>query len=338
MDDKEKLYNLMIKKSKESFLLAIELFNKPTISLNVECFCIFICNAWDLLLKAYLIKQDKSIFKDNNDKKTYSLTKIINKIFTSRNDEPLKQNLFYIINIRNLASHYVIPEYSQKTHSLFISCLKNYSEKLFEFHNIKVTDFMDTTFLSLIIPSNKTEYTIIGKYGASIEKHFNNMSKHLDKLYKKMTYNGIIDEHFAINQTITFVKAKNEQEADFKLYLTENTKNTTTKYINPTISHPYSRKNIVSLVQKRIDDLKLEITRFIDEDKPVKFTTHAFDIYIKYNKVKENKIFCFNHIVGNNISYTYSNALINKIISDIKNDKDIFYKIKQEIKKMKLTT
>ena len=335
MDDKEKLYNLMIKKSKESFLLAIELFNKPTISLNVECFCIFMCNAWDLLLKAYLIKQNKSIYKDNNDKKTFSITKIINKVFTVNSEEPLKQNLFYIINIRNLASHFVIPEYTQKTHSVFLSCLKNYSDKLFEFHNIKVADFMDTTFLSLVIPSNKTEYTIIGKYGASIENHFNNMCKYLDKLYTKMTYNGIVDEHFAINQTVTFVNVKNEQEADLKLCFNDVSENkkVATKFIDPTISHPYSMNNIITLVQKKIDDLKLEITRFIEKDKPVKFTAHAFDIYSKYNKVKENKKFCFKHIVGNNFAYTYSETLINKIISDIKNDKNVFYKIKQKIKK-----
>lgn len=34
--ENQKLINLMINKSQDSFLLAIELYNKPTITLNVE--------------------------------------------------------------------------------------------------------------------------------------------------------------------------------------------------------------------------------------------------------------------------------------------------------------
>ena len=40
-DTKSKL----IEKSKEAFILAIELYNKPTIKYRVEVFCFFICNA-----------------------------------------------------------------------------------------------------------------------------------------------------------------------------------------------------------------------------------------------------------------------------------------------------
>lgn len=46
----------LIEKSKEAFAVAIELYNKPTIKYRVEGFSFFICNAWELMLKAYLIK------------------------------------------------------------------------------------------------------------------------------------------------------------------------------------------------------------------------------------------------------------------------------------------
>lgn len=39
-------------KATEAFIMAIELYNKPTIKYRIEGFSFFICNAWELLLKA----------------------------------------------------------------------------------------------------------------------------------------------------------------------------------------------------------------------------------------------------------------------------------------------
>lgn len=40
----EKLLN----KAREAFILAIKIYNKPSISYRVEDFSFFICNAWEL--------------------------------------------------------------------------------------------------------------------------------------------------------------------------------------------------------------------------------------------------------------------------------------------------
>lgn len=52
MDISEKL----VGKSKEAFVMAIEIYNKPSIKYRVEGFAFFICNAWELMLKAYMIR------------------------------------------------------------------------------------------------------------------------------------------------------------------------------------------------------------------------------------------------------------------------------------------
>ncbi len=51
------LSDRLIDKSIEAFSMAIELYNKPTIHYRVEGFAIFICNAWELMLKAHMIKK-----------------------------------------------------------------------------------------------------------------------------------------------------------------------------------------------------------------------------------------------------------------------------------------
>ena len=52
----DKIEEKLIEKSKEAFCLAIELYNKPMIKYRVEGFSHFICNAWELMLKAHMIK------------------------------------------------------------------------------------------------------------------------------------------------------------------------------------------------------------------------------------------------------------------------------------------
>ena len=46
----QELINTLLDKSEEAFLMAIEIYNKPTISYRLEGFAFFICNAWELLL------------------------------------------------------------------------------------------------------------------------------------------------------------------------------------------------------------------------------------------------------------------------------------------------
>lgn len=47
----------LIEKSKEAFVMVIEIYNKPTIRYRVEGFSFFICNAWELMLKAHMINK-----------------------------------------------------------------------------------------------------------------------------------------------------------------------------------------------------------------------------------------------------------------------------------------
>ncbi len=60
-DELKKYINALLGKSEEAYLMAIEIINKPTLSYRTEGFCFFIWNAWELLLKAYLIETQMNI-------------------------------------------------------------------------------------------------------------------------------------------------------------------------------------------------------------------------------------------------------------------------------------
>jgi len=58
----------LLDKSQEAFCLAIEMYNKPTIKYRVEAFALFMCNAWELMLKAHIINTmgaEKIYYKNN---------------------------------------------------------------------------------------------------------------------------------------------------------------------------------------------------------------------------------------------------------------------------------
>ena len=98
----------LLEKSKEAFIMAIEVYNKPSIKYRVEGFSFFVCNAWELMLKAHMINkigQDSIYYKDNTSR-TKSLENCVEKIFTN-NKDPLRRNLEKIIELRNISTHFI---------------------------------------------------------------------------------------------------------------------------------------------------------------------------------------------------------------------------------------
>ena len=124
----------LIEKSIEAFCMAIELYNKPTIKYRVEGFSLFICNAWELMLKAHMINVfgDTSIYYKDNPDRTLSLENCTQKIFTN-NKNPLRINLQKITELRNTSTHFITEEYEMVYVPLFQACILNFNEEKFSF-------------------------------------------------------------------------------------------------------------------------------------------------------------------------------------------------------------
>lgn len=115
------LINRFLEKSKEAFLLAIEIMNKPTITYRIETYAFLICNAWELLLKGFLVSKGtlKDILYKDNESKTISLEVCLKR--TMKENDPIRTNLQFIIsNIRDVATHNIIPQHE----TIFIPILQ----------------------------------------------------------------------------------------------------------------------------------------------------------------------------------------------------------------------
>ena len=148
----ENLSNRLVGKSVEAFIMGLEIYNKPTIRYRVEGFSFFICNAWELMLKAYLINRDgeTSIYYADKADRTISLEESIKRVFTNKHD-PLRLNLEQIISLRNTSTHFITEDYEQIFAPLFQACVFNYVEKMQEFHTVDVSKNIAPSFLSLSV-------------------------------------------------------------------------------------------------------------------------------------------------------------------------------------------
>lgn len=158
----DKLIEKLVAKSQEAFIVGIELYNKPTIRYRTEGFSFFICNAWELLLKAILIRDrgESSIYYKDNTDRTLSIENCIRLVMTNSKD-PVRQNLEHIIVLRNTSTHFITEEYEQIYAPLFQSCVLNYINRLLNEFNIDITQQLGSNFLTLSIKLEPIDVDII---------------------------------------------------------------------------------------------------------------------------------------------------------------------------------
>lgn len=148
------IHKKFIEKSQSALTSAIEIYNKPMFLHRGETFSLLAINAWELLLKAKVLKDNSNalksirIYETRNSKKgiktkkqyiktnrsgnplTISLFDAIKKIEangTSLSPE-IKTNLMALIEIRDNSAHYVTPSavLSQQIHEISSASIKNF--------------------------------------------------------------------------------------------------------------------------------------------------------------------------------------------------------------------
>lgn len=322
-------YNIeerLIDKSIEAFMMAIEVYNKPSIKYRIEGFALFICNAWELMLKAYMIKTigDNSIYYRDNPNRTLSLENCVSRIFTN-NKDPLRLNLEKIIELRNISTHFITEEYEMVYVPLFQSCILNFNEKMKKFHNIDMTDIVPQNFLTLSVSMKALkESEIIAKYPEEIAtKILENKSK-IDELTEKNNSNFAIRiEHYHYltkdkEKATSMIKISNDANADVKIIK---------ELKDPNNTHKHTTKKCIDIIKQNLAKNKI-ILKY--KGNEVKFNTFHFTLLVNYYNLKKDEKYCYIHKQFTTPKYSYSQQAIDFIIAEIKNDpENILDHIKQ---------
>jgi hypothetical protein len=145
----------LLRKAKDSALLAIEFYNKPAVSFKSEGFITMMCIAWTSLFHAYFFKNKikpyyrtsqkgkrprfvkiKEKLPNGNiieDYKWWELTECIKQYFKEKNDG-VRKNLEFFSGLRNLIVHRNLPELDA---SLYAECQAN----ILNFNNFLISQF-----------------------------------------------------------------------------------------------------------------------------------------------------------------------------------------------------
>lgn len=262
----ENLAKRLVDKSIEAFIMGLEIYNKPTIKYRIEGFSFFICNAWELMLKAELLNRGVPIYFPDSDR-TISLENAIRKIYTDKK-QPLRINLEKIIDLRNTSTHFITEEYETIYAPFFQSCVLNFSEQIKRFHNIDVTDHIAQNFLTLSVNLNVlTNEEIRGKYSQEMAERLISNKNELEFL---ATNNSSNDLFIPIRHE--FVQIKDKAKADFTYAIapeSDTTAKIITKLQDPNDKYKLTRKNVIDSINKQLQTKKSPST--IRQSREIKF-------------------------------------------------------------------
>lgn len=302
--------------------MAIEIYNKPTIKYRVEGFSFFICNAWELMLKAYLISKygEDSIYYKDNPNRTITLENCLQKIFTNEKT-PLRRNLLKIIELRNTSTHFITEEYEMVYIPLFQACILNFVEKMQEFHGVDMTEIVPQNFLTLAVSMKALDESIIrAKYPEEIASKIIDTNNQLELMIAENNQSFAIKvEHLHFitkdkNKATSFVHIDKEAEAGVKIIK---------ELKDPNNTHKFTMKNAIKEINRRLqsEGINFEINQYI------------FNLFNKVYGIKENEKYCYVHRQYAQPSYTYSMQTIELIVGEIQKDSENIVEYLKKTKK-----
>ena len=332
----ERTYSRLLDKASEAFVLAIEIYNRPSIRYRVEGFSFFICNAWELMLKAKLLRDQGSqaiYFKDNPDR-TITLERCISKVFTNDKD-PLRKNLEDIIRLRNTSTHFIVEEYEQIYVGLFQSCVSNFDEKMFEFHDRKMSDVIPPHFLTLSMSARPATPDVIrAKYPPEIAAKFLFDESEIEQeqqIQGSQNYSCVMVTELAIT--------KNSKRADFTVAIdndSERTMRTAKVFQDPKNTHPLSVNKVIEHVNSR---MAKEGISLMAKGEKKSFTSNDWRLFVSFYGIKSRPELAYEHEIASSSQFSYSMRVVDFIMERIKDDPTgIIDSLKEICKKKKNET
>lgn len=315
----EEIVERLLEKSKEAFALAVELYNRPTLKYHAESCSMFLCNAWELMLKAYLIREQgiDSIYYSDDPEKTIALSGCLKKIFTNDKD-PLRINMAEIIRFRNLNTHFITDEYEIFIGPFLQKSVMNYADKLLELHDESVSDLIPENHLTLAVRRGAIDPDLIR---TRYEPHVAEKLLKMSQLAANAAGTGEGGAAAAIYETNLRIVRK-AKDADLNVYIDKDADAgiTIVKDIRDAASYyPYTVKNAVKEVQNRLKKSKTTIY-FRGQKKP--FNRWHFNLFNQVFQFREDAQFAYDRSTAgeSNPSWTYSQRAIEFIVAHLERE------------------
>lgn len=325
----EDLSERLVSKSIEAFIMGLEIYNKPTIKYRIEGFSFFICNAWELMLKAEMLNRNQSIYYRDNPDRTISLESALKKIYSDKKTR-IRLNLERIIELRNISTHYITEDYELKYAPLFQACVLNFVNEIERFHSKNIMDFISLNSLAL-----SADYTSLSneeirlKYPAEIAEKFIRQSNQIDVLIAEYD-----SDKFSIGIKQNLFLTKDRSKSDFSVAITKDSKSNVAiikELKDPSNTHKYSFGNVIEAVSNRLNKKSINLNYLQG------FNQYVLRLVLDFYSIKLDKKYAYCHKIGKVEHYTYSESFVEFVVSEIEKDPQHFVESLKKSKEKKIT-
>lgn len=314
----------------ENMLLALELYNRPSLDNRLDSFILCFCVAWEQLLKAILIEKNgesyifKSRNRNNKIRETISLRKCLEKVY--QKDDLVRKNLEVIKYYRDQAVHLLMPEIQGQISRFFQSGIMNYIREFENFSKQRLISSSHSGLLSLIGDLKDPDSAILeSRYGIEIGKEVSYIINELT--IESSKHNDI---RFAVPINVRLVFAKSDEKGDVILSQAndgmEGLRNAIVveKPVDREKTHPYRQKEAIREINKRLSEkyeksgLERALTSRNNNRQPC-INSYDFQAIIQSLKWK-NSNNRQHHMNKNPECHYYSEYAVEEIVKKIMND------------------
>jgi len=299
-------YRKLLGNAKSAMVAAIEIYNKPTFQYRDECVVILLLNAWELVLKALLSKNGKSVFYLKKRKQPYrtlswqdAFTKASINFPMGVSPTPIKQNLKLLGTYRDNAVHfYNAKGFGVVFYALAQTCIKNFRDLLEESFGMRLEDEINWQLLPLGINPPVDVITYLsgqstGKQTSAVQRFLEELKGASRELTDAEEDTGRLMTIFSVNMESVkkigdadvIVGVTNREDVERPLAVV--------KPQDPNITHPLREKDVL----EKIKALHGE-----------KFTPYRFQAIVFEHDLKAKPQYCWK---AKDANYTkFSNNII----------------------------
>ncbi|ACS87188.1 DUF3644 domain-containing protein [Musicola paradisiaca] len=341
---KSKLAKALLKKSRDNMILALELYNRPSLENKMDAFVMCFCTAWEQFLKAKIIEKDgeKTIFKQTNKKgikETISLRECLDRIYPV--ESKVRKNIEQIAYFRDQAVHLLMPEVQGIISRIFQSGVLNFTSHFEEFTEISFLKNSHVGMISLVGEFKSPPVAMMKSTYGNIADDILNLTS---SLYNVMENNDDIEFAIPLNVKLVFVKDSEDGNSIILAKAEEGMEGlkkalVIKQAVDRSQTHPFLQKNAIKEINDRLhsryseDKLSKCLTSKNREGKYV-INRNCFDSVICKNSWKNsnNK---YHHKNENPEYHYYSIDLIEIFIQKIMEHEGYLVKAKESYNRRK---
>lgn len=302
-------YQTLVDKAISACISAIEIYNKPNFEYREETFSILMVNAWELLLKAKLVKDNednresiyfyikgKTVITPSGNAKTIGAVQAMNRLIeTKQIPKSVELNIKLLLNIRDDSVHFIHDdvELSTQIQEIGTASLQNFMSLAMSWFSYDFTQFnfylMPVSFFHL---SDVTSFSIDNEVKS-------NLLSYLRKIEKEEE--NCNDPNFAISLKLMTKLVKTTAEEALQVRVTNDPEAPEIVFSEEETlrNYPNDYYEVIAIFKKRYKDFK-QNNKFHDHMRSLKAEGE------KYCKVRRldpdnpnsiNKTFYHNRVI-----------------------------------------